>query len=304
MSTAAEPPAGIRNPVLRVLVYSHVWLALGAAAQTWWMQAMLSGEGWRAPALAFCGTIVLYTFMRLARMNHPELGTSVQMIWTRRNKRYLIIAATLCALLGALLAMPFTIPLVRSLWPAFLMAFFYVVPFGWTSGKTIGLRRVPGLKALLIAIVWAWTTVGLPMAMLGPAHFVQGVTPWHILQFAFFLSLAIAFDIRDMPYDPRSLRTVPQLFGLRWARIAGVFLQLPWLLLFVLGILLDQQSGEEPIVPAGTYTMRWLLPIPGILLSMGLIAVASPRRSELFYSIALDGMLILIPLLVWIGRIL
>ncbi|MBK7553277.1 MAG: hypothetical protein IPI55_01390 [Flavobacteriales bacterium] len=304
MDHAAEPPDGIRNPVLRVLVYGHVWLALGAAAQTWWMQTVLSGAGWRAPALAFCGTMVLYNFMRLARMNHPELGTSVQMAWTRRNRKYLLLTAIACGLIATVLALPFVVVLWCSLWPALVLAVFYVIPFGWTGGRTIGLRRVPGLKALFIAFVWAWTTVKLPLAVEGLVISSDAEPLFLALQFAFFLSLAITFDIRDMDRDPRSLRTLPQMIGQRWAKVVSIILQLPWLLLFLLGLALDQQAGENNIHPQGSLMMWWLLPMIGSLMTIRLIGGATPERNDTYYSVGLDGVLILIPLLGWTGRLL
>jgi hypothetical protein len=311
MDHAAEPPDGIRNPVLRVLVYGHVWLALGAAAQTWWMQTMLSGsvtasagEKWRAPELAFCGTMLLYNFMRLARMNHPELGTSAQMIWTRRNNRYLLVAAIACGLITAVLALPFVVVLWCSLWPALVLAVFYVVPFGWTGGNTIGLRHIPGLKALFIAFVWAWTTVKLPLAVEGFVISSDAEPLFLVLQFAFFLSLAIAFDIRDMDRDPRSLRTLPQMIGQHWAKVVSIMLQLPWLLLFFLGVALDQQAGENTAYVPGTATLWWLLPMLGSLMAIRLISGATPERKDTYYSVGLDGLLILIPLLGWVGRLL
>ncbi len=304
MDPAAEPPDGIRNPVLRVLVYGHVWLALGAATQTWWMQTVRSGAGWRAPALAFCGTMVLYNIMRLARMNHPELGTSVQMAWTRRNRKYLLLTAIACGLIATVLALPFVVALWCSLWPALVLAVFYVIPFGWTGGRTIGLRRVPGLKALFIAFVWACTTVKLPLAVEGLVISSDAEPLFLALQFAFFLSLAITFDIRDMYRDPRSLRTLPQMIGPRWAKVVSIILQLPWLLLFLLGLALDQQAGENTAYVPGSATMRWLLPMLGSLMTIRLIGGATSQRNDTFYSVGLDGMLILIPLLGWIGRLL
>ena len=53
--------------------------------------------------------MLLYNFMRIARMNHPELGTSAQMIWTRRNRKYLLVTAIACGLIATVLALPFVV---------------------------------------------------------------------------------------------------------------------------------------------------------------------------------------------------
>ncbi|MCC7503105.1 MAG: hypothetical protein IT229_11290, partial [Flavobacteriales bacterium] len=213
---------GIRNPVLRILVYGHVWLALGAAAQTAWMQELLGIGGWRAPVLAFCGTIVGYTFMRWARMDHPELGTAPHLAWFRENRTPLLYFALFCLGCGTAIALPQALALFRILWPAVVITLFYVVPPGVVGGRTIGLRRVPLLKALLIAAAWSLVTIGLPMAIKGMDQ-VADRSGWHFaMQFTFFLSLAIAFDLRDRAIDPQGLRTIPQVLGSRIAKVLSV----------------------------------------------------------------------------------
>ena len=236
---------GIRNPVLRILVYGHIWLALGAAAQTAWMQEFLGGEGWGALMLAFCGTIVGYTFMRWARMDHPELGTVPHLAWFRANRKPLLYFALFCLGCGSAIAWAHAELLVMFLWPAAVITLFYVMPPALVGGRTIGLRRVPLLKALLIAFVWSMVTIGLPMAMNGMDQGADRSGWLFAMQFTFFLALAITFDLRDRAIDPPGLHTIPQVMGSRSAKALAVVLLLG---VCVVGVLTLLGNRVESVV--------------------------------------------------------
>ncbi len=293
---------GIRNPVLRILVYGHVWLALGAAAQTAWMQELLGLAGWRAPVLAFCGTIVGYTFMRWARMDHPELGTAPHLAWFRANRKLLLYFGLFCLGCGTAIALPLALALFRILWPAAVITLFYVVPPGLVGGRTIGLRRVPVLKALFIAAAWALITVGLPLA-LNELDLSTDRAGWlFAMQFAFFLALAIAFDLRDSALDPRALRTIPQLLGPAMAKVVSVALLLYPLSVFLLMAYLSRALDEPGIIP--TFTGEDLFAAAGYLVTAVVIVRSGPRRGPLYHDLLVDGMLVLVPLLYGLGTLL
>ena len=290
---------GIRNPVLRILVYGHVWLALGAAVQTAWMQELLDLAGWRAPLLAFCGTIVGYTFMRWARMDHPELGGAPHLAWFRANKKPLLYFALFCLGCGTALALPHALALFRLLWPAALVTLLYVVPPSLIGGRNLGLRGVPLLKALLIAGAWSLVTVGMPVAIEG-AQESDGRAGWLLaLQFTFFLALAIVFDLRDSTPDPRTLRTIPQVLGPRLAKALAALLLLYPLSVHLLLAYLARAMDEPGITP----TPAWedLLGALGYLVTLVLVVRSRPDRGPLYHDLLVDGVLVLVPMLWWLG---
>jgi hypothetical protein len=292
---------GIRNPVLRILVYGHVWLALGAAAQTAWMQELLGLADWRAPVLAFCGTIVGYTFMRWARMDHPELGSAPHLAWFRAHRKSLFYFALFCLGCGTALALPHVVALFRTLWPALVLTLFYVVPPGLVGGRTIGLRRLPLLKALLIAAAWALVTVGLPLALNDADRSADRAGWLFAMQSAFFLALAITFDLRDRAIDPQGLRTIPQVAGPRVAKALAIALLLYPLSVFLLMAGLSY-AADEPAIPP---SLAWedLLAAAGFLVTAMVVVRSGPGRGPLYHDLLVDGMLVLVPLLWWIGTL-
>ncbi len=283
--------------MVRFLVYSHLWLALGAAAQTWWMGELVDAPGWRAPLLAFLGTMVFYAYMRFSRMNHPRLAPSSPLMWFRQRRRVMLTVAVICGLAALFIGYPFAPDLLRTLWPAGVVGLLYVIPFDLAGGRTIGLRRVPGMKAFLIAFVWAMIVAGLPVALHGRELFSDVAFFLLVLQFCYVLALDIAFDVRDLPHDIGSLRTLPQLFGMRAARAIAVLFLLPWPVYLVARFLASRAGPDhEGVTGAGL-----LLPLIGFLATMLLVARADPRRGERYYAFLLDGTFVVIPLLAWIG---
>ncbi len=297
--------AEIKNPVLRFVVHGHVVLALGAAAQVWWAGALFHMHAdKRLIAFVVLAAFASYGAMRLLRMNVPELAGSSIMNWYRNHARTMLVFVGISAIAAVVIGWPLRSIIVHALWLPGLLAVFYVLPMGVAGGRRIGLRRIPFLKAFIIAFVWASIVVVLPGTVEreeGP--FISGDVWWVMsIWFCFFLAIAIAFDIRDLPYDLSSLRTIPQVFGTRGAKLIGMLLLLPMLLFLVAMVVISyfplETGWREPGVD-----LSLALPIIGVLFTGGLIVRANAQRPWWFYALLLDGTLVLLPLLTWVGRL-
>jgi hypothetical protein len=118
------------------------------------------------------------------------------------------------------------------------------------------------------------------------------------VQFCFFLSLAIIFDVRDMPYDPPGLRTIPQVLGVRGAKFLAVLLLLPMCFLLILMSWMFLGSAEDA---ASGIDLAYGLPLLGLILLGVSIVFAKSDRPWWYFSILVDGALVFIPLLSWVG---
>ncbi|MCM4170483.1 hypothetical protein DHD32_03240 [Arenibacter sp. TNZ] len=78
--------------------------------------------------------------------------------------------------------------------------------------NTKNLRNLGGLKIFIVALVWAGTTVVLPVIAANKTMDwdvgVEGVQ-----RFLMVLILMVPFEIRDLKYDDPELKTLPQRFG-------------------------------------------------------------------------------------------
>lgn len=86
----------------------------------------------------------------------------------------------------------------------------YALPI-FPRGKQ--LRSLGLLKITLVSIIWAGTTVLLPVISVS-APFTWDVTIETLQRIILVVVLLIPFEIRDLPYDDVQLRTLPQRFGL------------------------------------------------------------------------------------------
>lgn len=286
--------ADLRSPLLRVLIYGHVWLACGAAAQTWLMQHLMGLSGWRAPTLSALATFAGYAFMRSARADHPSLGAAPQLQWTLRHRTALLGVASITAIAALGVAAQHLPDLLLRSAPVTLAVLLYVVPARWVRGRTMGLRRVPLLKAFLIAGCWAWTTVHLPL-LFAPADRPPQGTGWlFVMQGCFFLSLALAFDLRDRAIDRDVVLTLPQLLGGPGTRTLATLLMLYPVSVFT--TLAFVGRALRPIDGPAPWPMDMVLAAAAYLAVAMLVGGTSAGRGMLHYGLVLDGTLFLPPL--------
>ncbi len=107
--------------------------------------------------------------------------------------------------------------------PFAVLTFFYSIPFLLKSTKS--LRTVSFLKVLIVSVVWSGVTSLIPLFI----NF-DDMLPAHIYHFTqrvlFIIVLMIPFEIRDLPYDKGSLKTLPQVFGIEQTKKIGFVLLL------------------------------------------------------------------------------
>jgi len=228
-------------------------------------------------------TFFLYNFDSLLPSKlryHSEL--SPRKAWILAHRQVLAIAVVLAGLL-----------LLYLSWQAFVLAhfwllahlaiisFFYSLPVIPTATGFIPLRNVPLLKLFLIAYVWASVTVWLPLLAANVPVLTGKGWLLFLERFFFILPLTIIFDIRDVARDRTTATlTLPQLVGVKRAKL----LAFTFLVGYLLVVFLEQED-----------TNQIALLLSGVVYA-GVIALTHENRSEYFYTILGDGVLIL-PLL-------
>ncbi|MCB0770326.1 MAG: hypothetical protein KDC00_07970 [Flavobacteriales bacterium] len=297
-SAGTSPVRGPLASLTSVFLYGHGLLAIGAAAQRWWLGELGIPTNWKGILASAMITIAGYGYLRLVRASEPDPIPSPHIHWFRRHRAFmwglvlLFCAAAIGLSLGQrLLLGPWSLAVV-------VVSGLYLLPLIGRSGKAVGLREIPGVKAFLVAAAWTFVTCGLVDA---DGRFDRElVVCLAITQFCFFLALAIAFDIGDLRYDRPGLRTIPQLLGIRGAKVLAILLLLPWLWYYLVFVILTcspiEQGWREPAVD-----LIFMLPLLGMVLTAFVIAFVNPGRPKSYFAITLDGMVLLIPLLGWIG---
>ena len=279
-SPSAAPATG-PGPLRRALdavLYSSAWLAAAAAAQTAatfrnWSAA--GGVNFRVVALVFAATLLVYNLDAVLPFKHRQpAGTSGRKAWQQQHRRALAGLAGAAALGAGYLFLadgwgrylPLLLPLAA-------LALLYSWPLARWRGQRRALREVPLLKIFLIAGVWSAVTVGVPtLALHRPLGQAAGLLAQ---RFCLVLALAIVFDIRDLSRDRAAgTRTFPVVLGTAGAKAVA--------LAFLAGFL--ALGFERGVPPLG-------LLITG-LAAASVISWAAERRSDYFFALLADGVLL------------
>lgn len=160
----------------------------------------------------FLSSITGYNFVKyapLAKLHHRSLTQQLQQI-------QLFSFVVFIGLLASLFFIEIKVIIIGVLLGT--VTLLYAIPIG---RKT--LREIALLKVFIIAFIWAFTTYILP--------FVIETFQWKnlikLINFEFFerciwvILLMIPFEIRDLRYDKKHLKTLVSSFGIRPVKIAA-----------------------------------------------------------------------------------
>ncbi|NEN23322.1 hypothetical protein G3O08_07400 [Cryomorpha ignava] len=201
---------------------------------------------------------------------------------------------TILMILGAIGLIPFAFHLtlieLAGLAVAGAISLGYAYPFIPYKGERYSIRRIPYLKLWVIVLAWILSTTIVPLIEivdLNSADDRLSTILFALQQGAFILALTIPFDVRDLEDDYPFQRTLPMVFGIEWS------------------IKFAQRAMIAAFLFAFFNYLIGFFAFPQMLMQMGIsalgffvVARGKTHRSPLYYSIVLDGMILLQGLLV------
>jgi hypothetical protein len=217
----------------------------------------------------FFATITGYNFIkysRLAKWHHLSLTESL---------RGIQVFSFFCFLSLLYFTFHITLEVIIGCAVMAVLTVLYALPV--FSGKR-SLRALPGIKIYTIGVVWAGTTVLLPVLQEDAA---VNWDVWILLvqRFLFVLVITLPFDIRDMQYDDAAIVTIPARMGVKKTKMLGV-------LFLIILVLLEALKDK--------ITFLTLLPTLVISIFSGvLLVLASKKQSKYYASLIVES----IPLL-------
>lgn len=148
------------------------------------------------------------------------------------------------------------------------------------------IREIARVKLPLLSVVWGGATVLLPLALIENVIDVSWVTLGGVFlsRVLYVAGLTIPFDVRDLDVDNSYMKTLPQAIGSRSS--------------LNVAIMLVAGAGVIWLILIGGGYLGPNLGIPLALHAFATIPLVSPRlaekkRHEYYYSIILDGMLVI-----------
>ncbi|MCK0144584.1 hypothetical protein MWU78_02870 [Arenibacter sp. F26102] len=182
--------------------------------------------------LAFFGTIACYNFVK----------------YGVEAKKYLLVANRYHKNIQVFSFIAGSLALYHAFYVSFetwigiavlsILTSLYAIPL---LPNTKNLRNLGGLKIFVVALVWAGTTVVLPVIAANKTmNWDVGVEG--VQRFLMVLILMVPFEIRDLEYDEPELKTLPQRYGYVNTKIYGYF---GVIVFFFLTFLKDQLTYLE-----------------------------------------------------------
>lgn len=257
--------------MLKLIGYSNLWIALAAGLDvisTYFILHEPINIG--VVLFVFFSTLFIYNFLRVIKSKNVSVDErSSQLKWVSTHLK-LITVLIIIGFIGTGICFFFlsTTQKIIALGGG-LISILYNFSF---FAKNIALRNIPYLKIIIISLTWGIASVLLPFS---EYHFYFEPKLF-FLRALFIAILLIPFDIRDLIYDDKKMRTLPQVFGGVGAVLLGLIFCLTSICMSFAYF-----SNEISIPLSINYFFTCII-----------LVMCLRKREEIFYPIVVDGLII------------
>jgi hypothetical protein len=185
------------------------------------------------PFCVFFGTILGYNFLKYFEVFRKG--------FFRSNRYYAILILSFLAGIGFLYSFFY---LRNSVQKLILISGFFVLIYPF-------LRKYGWLKLFLVSLVVTFITVYIPFQTMKWSPYELYINL--IQRFLLLISLLIPFEIMDSKTDDKTLRTLPQLFGINSSKMLGILLVIPFIILEFLKL-----HPSYLVLPIGIITVLFI----------------------------------------------
>jgi 4-hydroxybenzoate polyprenyltransferase len=264
----------MKNRLLRFLSFiasSNLVIATAAASGVFAGSLVLELERQdELIAMTFFATLFVYNFQRrVGTLKLPPHTKHSSTIW-------MLVSAPFVLLLLPQL----DLDVILILGVCGVLSFAYAIPFIPSSDGKVSLRLVPRLKFWIIMFVWTFSVILIPAIEMHLWN--TSVLLYFLMQFLFIGALTIVFDIQDLKVDLPSQRTIPQALGVAGARRLAVGMLLASA--FASALLVFLGGADDALILAQCSL---------ILVAILVVKKARPENHPLYFSVAIDGLIIL-----------
>lgn len=277
---------------LEGLVYPSIWVALGLASLTYFVQTTLNlPADWQPIALIFTTALIPYNLDRILDSYVQKIPDPKIQGYFRSRGVFVLLAIAILAASSLLLLAPTAVRLVSL---GGLLPLIYGIPLFpvHQQSKTRWYRPkdIPGAKAWIVDSVLTYAVVAVPLAYAG-----AGVNPSVLVLIGFLLVFigtnSHLFDFRDIDSDQqKGVQTLPVLLGIQRTRVVLTLFNL-----LLIPLIFGAWITPLPLLFSG-------IVIVGVLLNLFAIWTLSPKSSREAYDVALEAGLFLPGLLTWIAH--
>ena len=272
---------------LDFFLYSNLFISLCAAAMSAETFLLVhSKANWFYIVFSFFSTLVYYDLPSLFFAEETFSGSeSTRLKWIYENQKTLFIFLISGTVASAILLFFFPLKFIFGFIPIGLVALAYFFP-------QTGLRKIMGLKAGMISIVWTGVTAIYPVLINLNYDFESiliGENKFIILQnFFFIFPLCVIFNVRDIEADKKAgVKTFASIYGVKKTILICIFS----LLIF-----------STLVFYCLRFSLQAKILLVSAIISVILILNSSPKKNDYYYSFWIDGMILLQAILIFAAQ--
>ncbi len=260
----------------RILVYSSIYLALGAAIVA--ISTMFISNYplvWYLPLIPFAGSFLIYNLNRLTDMDEDIINVYDRAQFSKRFGKVLLYLA------GPLYAACLFLAYQRNIYTLAIALMPLLIALLYSIAR---LKKFLFLKNVLVAMAWGCS------ALLVAAYFTNLNIVLVCLYIFFslqFLINVIIFDIKDARGDKyQGINSLPLKLGIAKTKEACLLIFIPLLIVWVLLL---------------SSTIRAIILLPFLIYTATFVLAAGDKRPWWYYGVFVDGefFTILLALLLW-----
>ncbi len=297
-----QHPGNIRHYQLSIVPFqlitsfadSNLLISFAALAATYQTYILLNIPVRVEPLglLVFFSTLMVYHFHRIMAISSTAMEhLSRTQLWYVNNKKLALILLAISVMIIAISLAGLPLRTRLALLPLVAIAGFYTVPLFFFKHKSYRLRDLGLVKPFIIGLAWAGVTALLPVINFEVDISWSETVLLFFERFFFISALCIPFDVKDIQIDSEKLRT--QTIAAKWGVWKTIVFSMFVLALFAATIVLEWVIGADWV------GMKLLL---GFLASFVVTAAAimgvSEKRGEHYYTVIIDGTIILQALII------
>ncbi len=280
------------RPIIDLVLYGNFWIAVCAVAMTVQTQFILTGTVSWTPFVGLVGfsTLMIYAIHRYIGLKKVRIFTDTGRYFIiAKFKNHILFYAAIGGIGAAICFLLLSLKMQMALVLPGLISLGYVIPI--LGGKK-RLRDLNQLKIYLIAVVWAWITVILPILDMGKLGIDNGTTLLLFLErMLFVFAITLPFDIRDLKVDGHTgVETIPSQIGIEKTKKLASIVLFVVLILAAINLLLDNYTTPIFIAMAvSCASTNWL------------IKNCDTRRDDYYFTGLIDGTMIFQFLLIFVA---
>ncbi|MGC6470648.1 MAG: hypothetical protein ACON4E_05210 [Flavobacteriales bacterium] len=260
---------------------SNIFVSLCVVALSLSSSLILEIDGIYLIPFIFFSTLFSYNFQRLVRYN----SKAVQWVKLDTDRKQTLFISVLSFIPMLYYSFSLSVSSLGLIFIASLLTLLYPIRFSFLNNRSI--RELPLLKVFLISFVWSLVSVGLLLTESNLYEKTESIILF-LSRFFFVLAITIPFDIRDLKYDHPSMLTMPQLLGIKRAKLLALS---SLTVFFILSLNLYYTVGFSKSLLLALFIC--------FLVSAFLINKSDEKKNDFFFSFWVEGLSILMFLLLF-----